>query len=1212
MTVASNLQILVDGKDVTPWYKSKSLRGTKTAGGERDAFGFTLEIPHSDSEGMAAFPFPTTVLQKFGRNTELDVKVKGGTGIGWPTPRMLFRGRTRMPAGQTIGKDATNYGTRYDVQCTSYEKDLARIPVMEIYKNKASGWIVLDLAQRFCEGVDVSGIVYASPPCKIIPILDTKHMTPVQLFDLLAAVQGWEWFLDGNNILYFKPPTENYAPFHLTDDSNLYESGRDGWASIDEIASLTPTVEPDSTNIVNVVKLFYKTFEERGTAQISIDDKVIVGTGTNWLTTVRPGARFNIVGESFSSQVDVVLSDTRLEMSGKYTTSYNRRDSAGNLILTGLPYRISNIPYAQLVQDPVSIDALKSIRGDNGINEQVITSSNNYSFDQARMLAQARLDAQSNPMVNIKFDTDSYRAQDEALPGQTMKFDLSKRFYLKESLPIRSLTISDMGFDRGDNFPMLSYTFNFETRLYSFSRLIRSIEENAQLLAQPEDVDELSDIVWGSDMFQFKETAKVLLENWGPFRWGPPDTRTFAEWASGTLGSVEEPTRVIAGKLEIGTVAGGFEFLKATNEAGTLWPDNLVSFVNPVAGDYALSLNVGEQSTSTVAGNGFNNPFKAPRWLAFKAPDIYASDETLGGVLKVTTGGGVTNSSFLMSPRGIAFDAAGDLFIAESGNIVIRKMTPDGNITTWAGLEMAQAGGNGYVDGPRQGDVNVIARFNTGMSAICFDSAENLYIAEAQSSRIRRLVKATDQVETFYQGSNFAITDMVCDTSSNTLYISTAYAVYRYRIGTDIAPLLFIGAEVGGLVNGSFAAARFGFITRLSLDQARQRLYLAEDSFNYGIRLANIATATVSQLTGGVPMFPYYLEDFVSTARWNGVSAITIDSANEIVYAVDEGAYRLRRVPLKWTYQWDWDGALTSSSVGWPGGATKTATSAHGALTFKADASPPAGLTLGFHIDGVTILQNTIAAKGYWISPVLPLKSTPKDRTFSAVVALAGAGSAASYSFRTVGDFAATKASVWSTNDADPSAALQAVPLDIDDLAAGRKYPAKYLQVRVSLTKGATGSPKVTSFAYTPENAYLKWGQGYWGPDPTFAGGGTGTSLLTLGTIVNLEEFVTAGAKRLRIPSTGGSLGTWTSKWQLCSSPIVNKVATIVLGTVPANTSVAFSYRSSYDGTDLSSSGWYTDITQVPEHSYLQIRALFSKGSEPASAELESILIDPL
>src|SRR5262245_54424037 len=87
-------------------------------------------------------------------------------------------------------------------------------------------------------------------------------------------------------------------------------------------------------------------------------------------------------------------------------------------------------------------------------------------------------------------------------------------------------------------------------------------------------------------------------------------------------------------------------------------------------------------------------------------------------------------------PSGVATDAAGNVYVADYRNCTIRKITPEGVVTTLAGL----AGTSGSADGTGSG-----ARFGSisgsgigGSSGVATDAADNDYMADTTNNAIRK------------------------------------------------------------------------------------------------------------------------------------------------------------------------------------------------------------------------------------------------------------------------------------------------------------------------------------------------------------------------------------------------------------------------------------------------------------------------------------------
>ncbi|HEX7939518.1 MAG TPA: hypothetical protein VF483_11075 [Gemmatimonadaceae bacterium] len=125
------------------------------------------------------------------------------------------------------------------------------------------------------------------------------------------------------------------------------------------------------------------------------------------------------------------------------------------------------------------------------------------------------------------------------------------------------------------------------------------------------------------------------------------------------------------------------------------------------------------------------------------ADNVYVADLVSHTIRKVTTAGVVTTlagtarmsgsadgtgaDARFLNPAGVAVDSAGNVYVADTGNQVIRKITPAGVVTTLAGT----AGMVGSVDG-----TGAAARFN-GPTGVAVDRAGNVYVADRDNQTIR-------------------------------------------------------------------------------------------------------------------------------------------------------------------------------------------------------------------------------------------------------------------------------------------------------------------------------------------------------------------------------------------------------------------------------------------------------------------------------------------
>ena len=141
----------------------------------------------------------------------------------------------------------------------------------------------------------------------------------------------------------------------------------------------------------------------------------------------------------------------------------------------------------------------------------------------------------------------------------------------------------------------------------------------------------------------------------------------------------------------------------------------------------------------------FNTPFSL---TVDRANNIYVADSSNHTIRKVTPAGVVTTLAGLAGitgkadgtnsaarfydPYGVAVDSKGNVYVADLGNHTIRKITPEGVVTTLAG----QAGMYGSADG-----TGGAARFNLPWS-VAVDSNGNVFVADAYNHTIRKVMPA--------------------------------------------------------------------------------------------------------------------------------------------------------------------------------------------------------------------------------------------------------------------------------------------------------------------------------------------------------------------------------------------------------------------------------------------------------------------------------------
>lgn len=273
-------------------------------------------------------------------------------------------------------------------------------------------------------------------------------------------------------------------------------------------------------------------------------------------------------------------------------------------------------------------------------------------------------------------------------------------------------------------------------------------------------------------------------------------------------------------------------------------------------------------AVTTIAGNGVNGlidaigtnaEFYAPQGLVTDASgNIYVADVGNNVIRKITPDGtvstfagmagipgyrnGEANVSYLnsktdslclfRSPQGLAIDASGNLFVADRGNHVIRKITPAGRVTTIAG-----AGNHGYVNATDE-----LAYFNNP-TGLCVDASGNVYVADSGNAAIRKITTggvvttiAGGPNQTGLLNSPVAIT---LDAAGNFYIADSGGRVLKYTTN-NVLYVLAGTLNVSGFVDGSGTVAQFNNPQGIAID-ATGNLFVA-DQGNNAIRKVVVQT----------------------------------------------------------------------------------------------------------------------------------------------------------------------------------------------------------------------------------------------------------------------------------------------------------------------------------------------------------------------------------
>ena len=281
--------------------------------------------------------------------------------------------------------------------------------------------------------------------------------------------------------------------------------------------------------------------------------------------------------------------------------------------------------------------------------------------------------------------------------------------------------------------------------------------------------------------------------------------------------------------------------------------------------------------------------------LAGLAPAIQAEGyaiSTFAGT-SLVSGGADGRPGTFNAPYGIAIDAAKNLYVADTVNNTIRKITPGGVVSTLAG----SAGLLGSTNGTGSG-----ARFNFPVG-LGVDSGGNVYVSDAKNFLIRKITPA-GEVSTF-AGAAFQLgsTDgtggaarfflpygLAVDSAGNVYVAEQGNHLIRKITPGGVVSTLAGGALQPGFTDGNGTSARFNQPFGLAIDGNGN--LLVADSGNNAIRRVNpagLVTTVAGATTAGAVDGP------VGAARFNQPRGVSVDGSGNI-YVADYGNQLVRQI----------------------------------------------------------------------------------------------------------------------------------------------------------------------------------------------------------------------------------------------------------------------------------------------------------------------------
>ncbi len=265
---------------------------------------------------------------------------------------------------------------------------------------------------------------------------------------------------------------------------------------------------------------------------------------------------------------------------------------------------------------------------------------------------------------------------------------------------------------------------------------------------------------------------------------------------------------------------------------------------------------------------------------------------TLAGTAGVGHADGIGAAASFKIPYGVAADSAGNVYVADFGNSTIRKITPAGVVSTLAGT----AGVFGSTDA-----TGAAASFQSPFG-VAADSAGNVYVADFGNSTIRKITSAGVVSTLAGTAGAFGSTDatgaaasfigpmgVATDSAGNVYVADTGNYTIRKITPAGVVSTLAGTAGVSGSTDATGAAASFSNLTGVTTDSAGN-VYVTDVGTIRKITPAGV----VSTLAGTAGVFGS-TDATGAAASFSYSNGVATDSAGN-VYVADTGNHTIRKI----------------------------------------------------------------------------------------------------------------------------------------------------------------------------------------------------------------------------------------------------------------------------------------------------------------------------
>lgn len=526
----------------------------------------------------------------------------------------------------------------YRLEATDYTYILINHNAQKTYENQTLKAIVEDLISTYASGYSLTTTNVDTGPT--IEKVAFNHISLRKCFEKLAAISGFEWWIDYEKNIYFKPRDYAPAPESFTDSSDNFEA---------------VNIQTDVTQVRNSIVV--KGGREETTTAL---EEEIPGDGLkrSWPLREKPKTMVSLEfddngGGGYATKsygVDPIDEEGSNFFMFNFQEKYVRVTTATATPTSAQKIKATyyyEVPVIVKLKSTLSIAAMTALEGGDGLHEFVITDPSIKSKAEARSRALQELENYANPLINatIRTRTGLLSAGSYFKPGQELTINMPTWGISSDSKYLIQAVKTSLSED-GSNIEY-HYQIRFGGRLLNAARFLEQLAGKEEVIDATEEIDRIEAVQENLSIAETierdsnaQETTDTLTivetvterEDTPPFLWGGPEAQeSYSEANQDTSHELDPSSNTFRGQtiqpsLDYKITSARFYLKKQNSPTGNVY----VEVYAMGAGTHGTDGRPSDSSTplatsDPVAASGISSSFELVEFTFSDAQRIILS-----------------------------------------------------------------------------------------------------------------------------------------------------------------------------------------------------------------------------------------------------------------------------------------------------------------------------------------------------------------------------------------------------------------------------------------------------------------------------------------------------------------------------------------------------------------------------------------------------------